>query len=91
MARERKEERQGPDTQKMLLLKDHVRTMLRRNDTIMFSRLGFEMTDERRRQMMAETEKEAMDFVITLQTLLLFMTEEEKCDYLDGLKHIVTG
>ena len=75
----------------MLSLIYSVRTMLRRNYTIMFSRLGLEMTDERRRQMMAETEKEAMDFVITLQTLLLFMTEEEKCDYLDGLKHIVTG
>ena len=70
---------------------DSVRTMLRRNYTIMFCNLGFKMTDERRRQLIAETEKDATDFVITLQTLLLFMTEEEKCDYLDGLKHIVTG
>ena len=75
----------------MISLVLSVRSMLRRNYTIMFCNLGFEMTDERRRQMMAETEKEAVDFVITLQTLLLFMTEEEKCDYLDGLKHIVTG
>ena len=41
--------------------------------------------------MMVETENEALDFVLTLQTLLLYMTEEEMCDYLDGLKHIVTG
>ena len=85
------EERLTPEQRRMLSLICSVRSMLRRNYTIMFSRLGFEMTDERRRQMMAETEKEAVDFVITLQTLLLFMTEEEKCDYLDGLKHIVTG
>ena len=85
------EERLTPEQRRMISLVLSVRTMLRRNYTIMFSRLGFEMTDERRRQMMAETEKEAVDFVITLQTLLLFMTEEEKCDYLDGLKHIVTG
>ena len=90
MARERKEELKSPDTQKMLLLMDHVRTMLRRNDTIMFSRLGYRMTARRRKKMMVETEKEALDFVQTLQTLLLYMTEEEMCDYLDGLKHIVT-
>ena len=50
MARERKEERQGPDTLKMLLQMDHVRTMLRRNYTIMFSRLGYRMTARRRRR-----------------------------------------
>ena len=75
---------------KTLSLMENVRSMLRRNYTIMFCNLGFKMTDERRRQMMAETETEAVDFVITLQTLLLNMTEEEMCDYLDGLKHIVT-
>ena len=85
------EERLTPEQRRMISLVLSVRTMLRRNYTIMFCNLGFRMTDERRRQMMAETEKEAVDFVITLQTLLLFMTEEEKCDYLDGLKHIVTG
>ena len=85
------ERRQTPEQRRFYSLVDSVRTMLRRNYTIMFCNLGFKMTDERRRQMMAETEKEAVDFVITLQTLLLFMTEEEKCDYLDGLKHIVTG
>ena len=86
-----KEERLTPEQRRMISLIYSVRTMLRRNYTIMFCNLGFRMTDERRRQMMAETEKEAVDFVITLQTLLLFMTEEEACDYLDGLKHIVTG
>ena len=86
-----KEERLSPEQRRMISLIYSVRTMLRRNYTIMFCNLGFRMTDERRRQMMAETEKEAVDFVITLQTLLLFMTEEEMCDYLDGLKHIVTG
>ena len=85
------EKRLTPEQRRMISLIYSVRTMLRRNYTIMFCNLGFRMTDERRRQMMAETEKEAVDFVITLQTLLLFMTEEEKCDYLDGLKHIVTG
>ena len=86
-----KEERLTPEQRRMISLIYSVRTMLRRNYTIMFCNLGFKMTDERRLQMMAETDKEAVDFVITLQTLLLFMTEEEKCDYLDGLKHIVTG
>ena len=85
------EKRLTPEQRRMISLVLSVRSMLRRNYTIMFCNLGFRMTDERRRQMMAETEKEAVDFVITLQTLLLFMTEEEKCDYLDGLKHIVTG
>ena len=75
----------------MLSLIISVRTMLRRNEAIKLRLQGFEMTDERRRQLIAETEKDATDFAITLQTLLLFMTEEEACDYLDGLKHIVTG
>ena len=75
----------------MISLICSVRTMLRRNEAIKLRNLGFEMTYQRRRQLIAETEKDAIDFVQTLQTLLLFMTEEEKCDYLDGLKHIVTG
>jgi hypothetical protein len=84
------EDRLTPDQQRFYSLVENVRTMLRRNYTIMFSRLGFEMAGWRRRQMMAETEKEAEEFVLTLQALLLFMTEEEACDYLDGIKHIVT-
>ena len=68
-----------------------VRSLLRSNYTGMFGNQDLKMTKERRRQLRAETGKEALDFVATLQTLLLFMTEEEKCDYLDGLKHIVTG
>ena len=48
------------------------------------------MDDERRLQMMEKTDEESLDFVLTLLALLLFMNEEEKCDYLDGLKHIVT-
>ena len=87
---EREEERLSPEQRRFNSLVDCVRTMLRRNYTIMFIRQCLEMTDERRRQMMAETEKEALDFAQTLQTLLLYMTEEEACDYLDGLKHIVT-
>jgi hypothetical protein len=80
-----------PEQRKLFSLVESVRSMLRRNYTVMFCDLGFRMTEERRRQMMAETEVEAVDFVLTLQTLLLYMTEEERCDYLDGLKHIVTG
>ena len=86
-----KGKRMTPEQRRMLSLIYSVRTMLRRNEAIKLRNLGLEMTDERRRQLLAETEKDATDFVITLQTLLLFMTEEEKCDYLDGLKHIVTG
>ena len=85
------ERRQTPEQRRFYSLVDNVRTMLRRNEAIKLRNLGLEMTDERRRQLIAETEKDATDFVITLQTLLLFMTEEEACDYLDGLKHIVTG
>ena len=87
---EREEERLSPEQRRFNSLVDSVRTVLRRNYTIMFIRQCLEMTDERRRQMMAETKKEALDFAQTLQTLLLYMTEEEMCDYLDGLKHIVT-
>ena len=85
------EKRLTPEQRRMLSLICSVRTMLRRNEAIKLRILGLEMTDERRRQLIAETEKDATDCAITLQTLLLFMTEEEKCDYLDGLKHIVTG
>jgi hypothetical protein len=85
------EKRLTPEQRRMLSLIISVRTMLRRNEAIKLRILGLEMTDERRRQLIAETEKDATDFAITLQTLLLFMTEEEACDYLDGLKHIVTG
>ena len=87
----KEEERQTPEQRRKLSLIYSVRTMLRRNEAIKLRNLGLEMTDERRRQLIAETGKDATDFVITLQTLLLFMTEEEACDYLDGLKHIVTG
>ena len=86
-----KEKKLTPELRRFYSLVDSVRTMLRRNYTIMFCNLGFRMTDERRLQMMEKTDEESLDFVLTLQTLLLFMTEEEKCDYLDGLKHIVTG
>ena len=85
------EKRLTPEQRRMLSLIISVRTMLRRNEAIKLRIQGLEMTDERRRQLIAETEKDATDFAITLQTLLLFMTEEEACDYLDGLKHIVTG
>ena len=85
------ERRQTPEQRRFYSLVDNVRTMLRRNEAIKLRNLGLEMTDERRRQLIAETEKDATDFAITLQTLLLFMTEEEACDYLDGLKHIVTS
>ena len=85
------EKRLTPEQRRFCSLVDNVRTMLRRNYTIMFCNLGFKMTDERRLQMMDKTDEESLDFVLTLLALLLFMTEEEKCDYLDGLKHIVTG
>ena len=85
------EKRLTPEQRRFFSLVDNVRTMLRRNEAIKLRNLGLEMTDERRRQLIAETEKDATDFALTLQTLLLFMTEEEKCDDLDGLKHIVTG
>ncbi len=87
----KEEKRLTPELRRFYSLVDSVRTMLRRNYTIMFYNLGFKMTDERRLQMMEKTDEESLDFALTLQTLLLFMTEEEKCDYLDGLKHIVTG
>ena len=80
-----------PEERRMILLILSVRRLLRSNYTVMFGNQDLKMTKERRRQLRAETGKEALDFVATLQTLLLFMTEEEKCDYLDGLKHIVTG
>ena len=75
----------------MILLILSVRRLLRSNYTVMFGNQDLKMTKERRRQLRTETGKEALDFVATLQTLLLFMTEEEACDYLEGLKHIVTG
>ena len=87
----KEEERQTPEQRRKLSLIYSVRTMLRRNEAIKLRNLGLEMTDERRLQMMEKTDEESLDFALTLQTLLLFMTEEEKCDYLDGLKHIVTG
>ena len=86
-----KEKKLTPELRRFYSLVDSVRTMLRRNYTIMFCNLGFRMTDERRLQMMEKTDEESLDFVLTLLALLLFMTEEEKCDYLEGLKHIVTG
>ena len=85
-----KEKKLTPELRRFYSLVDSVRTMLRRNYTIMFCNLGFRMTDERRLQMMEKTDEESLDFVLTLLALLLFMNEEEKCDYLDGLKHIVT-
>ena len=85
-----KEKKLTPEQRRFYSLVDSVRTMLRRNYTIMFCNLGFRMTDERRLQMMEKTDEESLDFVLTLLALLLFMNEEEKCDYIDGLKHIVT-
>ena len=80
-----------PEERRMISLILSVRSLLRSNYTVMFGNQDLKMTKERRRQLRAETGKEALDFVATLQTLLLFMTEEEACDYLEGLKHIVTG
>ena len=45
-----KEKKLTPELRRFYSLVDSVRTMLRRNYTIMFCNLGFRMTDERRLQ-----------------------------------------
>ena len=44
-----------------LSLVHSVRTMLRRNEAIKLRNLGLEMTDERRRQLIAETDAVTME------------------------------
>jgi len=68
-----------------------MRTMLRRNNEIKYRLRGKKVTDRMREDFKANAKEQAEDFLLTLQDLLLFMTEEEACDYIDGLKHIVTG
>ena len=75
----------------MLSLGDSMRTMLRRNNEIKYRLRGEKVTDRMREDFKANAKEQAEDFLLTLQDLLLFMTEEEACDYIDGLKHIVTG
>ena len=75
----------------MLSLGDSMRTMLRRNNEIKYRLRGKKVTDRMREDFKANAKEQAEDFLLTLQDLLLFMTEEEACDYIDGLKHIVTG
>ena len=75
----------------MLSLGDSMRTMLRRNNEIKYRLRGKKVTDRMREDFKANAKEQAEDFLLTLQDLLLFMTEEEACDYIDGLKHIITG
>ena len=86
-----REKRLTPEQQRMLSLTDSVRAMLRRNNEIKYRLRGKKVTDRMREDLKANAKEQAEDFLLTLQDLLLFMTEEEACDYLEGLKHIVTG
>ena len=85
------EKRLTPEQRRMLSLIISVRTMLRRNNEIKYRLRGKKVTDRMREDFKANAKEQAEDFLLTLQDLLLFMTEEEACDYIDGLKHIVTG
>ena len=86
-----KRKRPTPEQQRMLSLGDSMRTMLRRNNEIKYRLRGKKVTDRMREDFKANAKEQAEDFLLTLQDLLLFMTEEEACDYIDGLKHIITG
>lgn len=88
---EREEERITPEQQRMLSLGDSVRNTLRRNEAIKLRLAGIKMTDDHRQRIIIGSETDTQHFLETLQTLLLYMTEEEACDYLEGLKHIITG
>lgn len=72
-----------------LSMKQNIRSMLRRNLSLMNRRLGEKQTEQERKQLKSDTEGMAEGFVFMLSTIFCYMTDEEICDYLDGWKHII--
>ena len=77
-------------TMNALSLKNDVRSMLRRNLSIMeLQATGENLDAEERKKLRKETESMARHFTCTLGILISFMTDEEICDFLDGWKHVI--
>lgn len=72
-------------------LKYGIRSMLRRNLSLLDCNLGKELDSKERKRLMTDTESMAAGFAFILSILVTYMTDEEICDFLDGWKHVITN
>ena len=73
-------------------LMPNIRSLLRRNICLLLNDTCGILPDlkmNQSKQIMDITEHEALDFCATLLILLSQYNEEEICDYLDRLKHMI--
>ena len=70
-------------------LKRNIRSMLRRNLTMMLSIGNHAIDDKKREQLKVDSENMARQFTCVLSILVSYMSDEEICDFLDGWKHII--
>ena len=74
-----------------LTLNANIRSLLRRNMSLMILRAGKTIDPRKRQQMKNDTDDMATGFAFLLSIIVSFMTDEEICDFLDGWKHLITG
>ena len=73
-------------------LMPNVRSLLRRNTCLLLNEAYGILPDLKKnqsKQILEITEHKALDFCATLLILLSQYNEEEICDYLDRLKHMI--
>lgn len=76
----------------LLRLQPNVRSLLRRNTCLLLKDIcGHEpdISKHNRQVLMDFTENESQHFSLALYLLLSRFDEEQICDYLDGLKHLI--
>lgn len=74
-----------------LSLKTNIRSLLRRNLSLLNHQANIGLDAKRRQQLKTDTEEMATGFSFVLSVMVSYMTDEEICDFLDGWKHIITG
>ena len=74
-----------------LTLKTNIRSLLRRNLSLLNLSTGKTSNKKELQQLKADTESMATGFSFMLSIMVYYMTDEEICDFLDGWKHLITG
>ena len=74
-----------------LSLKANIRSLLRRNITLLDLDYGHKVDSKEKHLLKSDTESMATGFSFMLSIMVCYMTDEEICDFLDGWKHLITG
>ena len=74
-----------------LTLKTNIRSLLRRNLSLLNLSTGKTSNKKELQRLKADTESMATGFSFVLSLMVSYMTDEEICDFLDGWKHLIIG